>query len=92
VSLRIVNITTKNQTTKRPNHKNIFGVKLRIPYFLTPCPWQMYAINWKCETGLTGNGELILDYETLIMWLSQLRQKYPDMEHWGQDETGQRVM
>jgi hypothetical protein len=51
----------------------------------------MYAIYWKCEKGLTGNGELILDYETLILWLSQLRQKYPDMEHWGQDESGQRL-
>ena len=51
----------------------------------------MYAIYWKCEKGLTGNGELILDYETLIAWLSHLRRKYPNMEHWGEDETGRRL-
>ena len=51
----------------------------------------MYAIYWKCEKGLTGNGEHTLSYETLIAWLSHLREKHPDMEHWGQDESGQRL-
>lgn len=49
----------------------------------------MYAIFWKCERGLTGNGEYILSYDGLISWLSYLREKHPDMEHWGQDESGQ---
>lgn len=51
----------------------------------------MYAIFWKCEKGLTGNGNHILTYDSLTSWLLYLREKYPDMEHWGQDERGERI-
>ena len=52
---------------------------------------QMYAVYWQSETGVTGNGEHVLDYQLLASWLSYLRRKYPNMEHWGQDKNGQRV-
>lgn len=52
----------------------------------------MYAVYWISENGqLRGNGEHILDMERLISWLSHLRAKYPMMDHWGQDENGNRL-
>ena len=50
----------------------------------------MYAIFWRCENGFIGNGQHVLSLETLESWLSHLRRKYPNMEHWGEDETGKR--
>jgi len=52
----------------------------------------MYAVYWISENGeVRGNGEHILDMESLMAWLFRLMTKYPDMEHWGQDEKGNRL-
>jgi len=50
----------------------------------------MFAIFWKDECGDTGNGEFILDGTLLRAWLDHLREAHPDMEHWGQDQLGNR--
>lgn len=44
----------------------------------------MYAIFWTSSNGQTGNGEYILDEESLCAWLDKLRTRYPEMKHWGQ--------
>ena len=52
----------------------------------------MYAVYWISENGqVRGNGEHILDMESLMSWLTHLRTKYPKMDHWGQDEKGNRL-
>ena len=45
---------------------------------------QAYAVFWIDANGRTGNGEYILDEETLHAWLVWLQHRYPDMHHWGQ--------
>ena len=50
----------------------------------------MYAIFWTLPDGRTGNGEYILDEESLCAWLDSLRTKYPEMKHWGQLPNGER--
>ena len=50
---------------------------------------KMYAIFWTSSNGQTGNGEYILDEESLYAWLDKLRTKYPDMKHWGQLANGE---
>jgi len=50
-----------------------------------------YAIFW-LDNGYTGNGEYILDEQTLRAWLGRLRFKYPDVQHWGQLPNGQRYV
>jgi hypothetical protein len=50
----------------------------------------MYAVFWIDSDGTKGNGEFILDEETLRAWLGSLRFKYPEMQHWGQLANGER--
>ena len=42
----------------------------------------MFRINWKTETGLTGNGSYIYTIEVANSWIKYLETKYPDMQHW----------
>ena len=49
----------------------------------------MYAIFWTSSNGQTGNGEYILDEESLYAWLDKLRTRYPEMKHWGQLANGE---
>ena len=49
----------------------------------------MYAILWNIN-GYIGNGEYVLDEQTMRAWLGCLRFDYPDMQHWGQLANGER--
>jgi len=51
-----------------------------------------YAVFWIDANGRTGNGEHILDEQTLRAWLGRLRGRYPGMQHWGQLPTGERYI
>jgi len=51
---------------------------------------QAYAVFWINANGLTGIGEYTLDEQTLRRWLSDLRYRYPEMQHWGQLPNGDR--
>ena len=44
---------------------------------------KMYAIFWIDSDGTKGNGEYILNEQTLRAWLGRMRSKYPEMSHWG---------
>ena len=53
---------------------------------------KMYAIFWIDSDGTKGNGEFILDEQTLRTWLGRMRFKYPEMTHWGQSADGERYV
>jgi hypothetical protein len=53
---------------------------------------KMYAIFWIDSDGTKGNGEFILDEQTLRAWLGRMRFKYPEMTHWGQTADGERYV
>jgi hypothetical protein len=53
---------------------------------------QAYAVFWIDSNGRTGNGGYNLNEHALRRWLSDLRYRYPDMQHWGQLPNGDRYV
>ena len=41
----------------------------------------LYRICWS-ENGFRGNGEMTLSWELAQSWLTYLKKKHPDIQHW----------
>ena len=42
----------------------------------------LYRICWREKNGFSGNGEKTLSWELGQSWLTYLKEKHPDIQHW----------
>jgi hypothetical protein len=47
----------------------------------------MFRIAWKVRsTGYAGNGDYCLTKDSAEAWITDLNEKYPEMDHWIEEE------